>query len=218
MVFFKLRGNKLNMSVINRSNDLHWGLYSANIMQFSMMQRILASCLHVELGIYRHFSDSLHIYIDNDEISPRIINSNYEYNVYDYFKSYDLSNEYKNLADFDIKLSRFFYEEESLRKGINIIPNDFDIGKFLSGALYILSAYVWHKKSHYEESLNQLLKAFDLGLCDHVISSLEFVMRKYQKIDNEFANKQLSKINKHFIDLNLNTRAVERTLHYIKTH
>lgn len=64
MVMFKLRDEKLHMTVLNRSNDLHWGLYAVNGLQFSILQEYLASRLGVGMGTQTHVSNSLHIYME----------------------------------------------------------------------------------------------------------------------------------------------------------
>lgn len=65
VITFKLREGKLNMMVRNRSNDLHWGLFGANLCQFSTIQELMASWLGVEVGWYAHDTDSLHVYVDD---------------------------------------------------------------------------------------------------------------------------------------------------------
>lgn len=62
---FKIRNGKLDITVDNRSNDLHWGLYGANLCQFSTIQEAMASWLDVPVGNYYQQSDSLHIYLDD---------------------------------------------------------------------------------------------------------------------------------------------------------
>ena len=61
---FKVRGGRLNMTVSNRSNDIVWGCYGANAVQFSMLLEYMASRIGVEPGIYRQISDSYHAYLD----------------------------------------------------------------------------------------------------------------------------------------------------------
>lgn len=63
-VMFKLRQNKLHMTVINRSNDLHFGLFAVNLPTFGILQSYIAARLGVNMGIQTHFSNSLHIYTD----------------------------------------------------------------------------------------------------------------------------------------------------------
>jgi thymidylate synthase len=59
---FKLRNGRLNLTVNNRSNDIHWGTFGANLAQFATIQELVASWLGVEVGVYNQESDSLHIY------------------------------------------------------------------------------------------------------------------------------------------------------------
>jgi thymidylate synthase len=61
---FKVRGGRLNMTISNRSNDIVWGCYGANAVQFSMLLEYMAGRIGVEPGIYRQVSDSYHAYHD----------------------------------------------------------------------------------------------------------------------------------------------------------
>jgi thymidylate synthase len=64
-ITFKIRDNKLDMTVFNRSNDIIYGLFGANLCQFSSIQELMASWLEVEVGTYTHITDSLHTYLDS---------------------------------------------------------------------------------------------------------------------------------------------------------
>lgn len=61
---FKIRGGRLNMTVSNRSNDIVWGCYGANVVQFSMLLEYMAARIGVAPGYYRQVSDSYHAYLD----------------------------------------------------------------------------------------------------------------------------------------------------------
>jgi thymidylate synthase len=77
LVMFKIRDGRLHMSVMNRSNDIHWGLFGVNLPQFAMLQNYMAGYLDLELGTQVHFSDSLHLYLDSDPhnaITNRMLN------------------------------------------------------------------------------------------------------------------------------------------------
>lgn len=58
---FLLRDNKLNLSVIMRSNDMYFGL-PYDIIYFIELQKYVADRLGVEYGDYTHHAISLHIY------------------------------------------------------------------------------------------------------------------------------------------------------------
>ncbi len=62
--YFEIRGGRLNMTVLCRSNDLIWGAYGANAVHFSFLQEFVASALDVPMGEYRQFSHNLHLYTE----------------------------------------------------------------------------------------------------------------------------------------------------------
>lgn len=62
-VYVKIREGKLDLTVTCRSNDMLWGAYGTNVVQFSMLQEYLAGKLGVEVGRYTQVSDSFHVYL-----------------------------------------------------------------------------------------------------------------------------------------------------------
>jgi thymidylate synthase len=64
-VYLLLREGYLDLTVCNRSNDLIWGTYGANVVQFSMLQEYIASSIGAKCGTYYQFSNNTHIYPDN---------------------------------------------------------------------------------------------------------------------------------------------------------
>ena len=62
--FFEIRQGRLNMTVINRSNDLWYGCYGANAVHFSFLMEFIASAVGVPMGVYRQFSHNLHLYTE----------------------------------------------------------------------------------------------------------------------------------------------------------
>jgi len=63
-VVFDTRGNKLNMTVFNRSNDIWWGAYGANAVHFSFLQEFVACAIGMRCGAYRQVSNNLHLYTE----------------------------------------------------------------------------------------------------------------------------------------------------------
>jgi len=57
---------KLHMTVVNRSNDIHWGLMAVNFPQFAMLQNYIAHSIGVQVGEQTHVSDSLHLYLESE--------------------------------------------------------------------------------------------------------------------------------------------------------
>lgn len=62
-IIFSIYDNKLNMSVLMRSNDLWYGFCNDQYC-FSLLHRDVGKCLNIELGWYYHFANDLHIYKD----------------------------------------------------------------------------------------------------------------------------------------------------------
>ena len=65
-IYFKIRDDKLQMTVCNRSNDMIWGAYGANAVHMSVLQEYIAAELGVPMGPYYQVSDSFHVYMNNE--------------------------------------------------------------------------------------------------------------------------------------------------------
>jgi hypothetical protein len=63
-LIFEVLDGRLNMTVINRSNDAWWGYAGANVVHFTVLQEVVASALGVRLGEYRTFTTNLHLYTE----------------------------------------------------------------------------------------------------------------------------------------------------------
>ena len=63
-IVFRMRKQRLDMTVYNRSNDMIWGAYGANVVQFSMIQEYVAASLDVDMGTYSQVSNSFHVYTE----------------------------------------------------------------------------------------------------------------------------------------------------------
>lgn len=55
----------LNMTVSNRSNDLVWGAYGANVVHMSILHEYVAAQTGLQLGTYFQCSSNLHLYLEN---------------------------------------------------------------------------------------------------------------------------------------------------------
>lgn len=60
-ITFNILNNKLNMSVLMRSNDLWFGFCNDQYC-FSNLQKYISDKLNLNVGTYFHFSNNLHIY------------------------------------------------------------------------------------------------------------------------------------------------------------
>jgi thymidylate synthase len=69
---FLLRNGQLHMLTTMRSNDAHKG-FPHDVFCFTMMQEIIARSLGHEIGAYKHFVGSMHLYKQNREDAQRFI-------------------------------------------------------------------------------------------------------------------------------------------------
>ena len=60
-LYFWVRDNELNMTVVRRSNDLVWGV-PYNMIQFSHLHALMAGSLGVAVGTYYVIANNLHYY------------------------------------------------------------------------------------------------------------------------------------------------------------
>jgi thymidylate synthase len=63
-IYFSARNGLLEMTVTNRSNDMIWGAYGANVVHMSILQEYVAARLELGVGKYHQFSNNLHAYVD----------------------------------------------------------------------------------------------------------------------------------------------------------
>lgn len=61
-IYFDVRDGKMNMTVANRSNDMIWGAYGANVVHMSMLQQYMAEAVGVPMGWYEQVSNDMHVY------------------------------------------------------------------------------------------------------------------------------------------------------------
>lgn len=57
--------NALDMTVLNRSNDMIWGMLGEDFATFSVLQEYTAARLGAKVGRYHHVSNNLHVYESN---------------------------------------------------------------------------------------------------------------------------------------------------------
>jgi thymidylate synthase len=69
---FNIRENKLHMQTIMRSNDVILGT-TYDVFAFTLFQEYIARQLGVEMGAYKHFANSFHLYSMHYEMAKSII-------------------------------------------------------------------------------------------------------------------------------------------------
>ena len=200
---FKVRKNKLEMVVFNRSNDLHWGLFGANLCQFSTIQEVMASWLGIEAGTYTHFTDSLHVYLEDygSDISkeitdceqwdvpaignPRISSSFEEFHrLLSYFET-DINPLIRNIKQLD--------GAESILRAVSKVRDPYLVTTFLA-----MAAYRAYNLSLFEP-MREFLDALPHG--QWRISCLRFLSSKYGKFNESSHSPKLTNFDQDFLNL-----------------
>lgn len=65
-VAFRADTGKLDITVFNRSNDMIWGAYGANAVQFAFIQMYVAARTGIPIGKYTQISNNMHAYEWNE--------------------------------------------------------------------------------------------------------------------------------------------------------
>lgn len=108
-VAFRIRSNRLDMQVFNRSNDYIWGALGTNAVQFSVLQEYIAGHVGCEMGTYHQTTNCMHVYTDNPQWellkdTPLIIEDPYVEFQLPHFPMMD------DPEGFDWDLTKFFGE------------------------------------------------------------------------------------------------------------
>lgn len=146
-VVFRIRENSLTMTVYNRSNDMIWGAYGANVVQFSTLQEYVAAHLDVPVGTYYQVSNDYHVYLDGpggkkwDELQ-----SHYVYNEELYNDS--IGNQILITPDdiregFDEDLKLFFETYDKF--GLQVLYPIYKSEYFTKLVIPMLYAFLRHK-------------------------------------------------------------------------
>ena len=108
---FRIRNNKLNMSVYMRSNDVWLGA-AYDFFQFTRVQLAIASILGIEPGTYHHHVGSLHIYEQHYDSAEKL---KHTYEPYEKIPAM-VGNSWGEVSDFamDALTAAIHHEEKAL--------------------------------------------------------------------------------------------------------
>lgn len=154
MITFKVRDDALNMTVFNRSNDVIWGAYGANVVQFSMIQDFVAASLGLHMGHYTQVSDSYHVYPSNPTwqkyASGEWTPEGHVYNEYDNLEGMtDGARMFRDptdaaIADVEMKVVRELFEN-GVADRLVLWGNEFKSYAVHGVARHMLAAYIGYK-------------------------------------------------------------------------
>ena len=154
-VVFRIRKNGtpfdkgvLDLTVYNRSNDIIWGAYGANIVQFSTLLEYVAARVGISMGTYTQVSNSYHVYTEG--LGGKLYNNlrtGYDCktidNPYLYVDNKVWMNEYQ-MEEFDSDLNYLFevYDESGIDE---ILTYDFMSDYFKDLVVPMLKVFREHK-------------------------------------------------------------------------
>ena len=146
-VVFRIRDSRLDMTVYNRSNDMIWGAYGANAVQFSMLQEYVAAHLDIEMGTYTQVSNSFHVYTEGPggKVFRNLLEGfQHDINPYDYVNN-TIIMAHEDMGNFESDLSQFFniYDYYGLDEVGLTNYWESDYFKYLVNPM--LSVYLMHK-------------------------------------------------------------------------
>lgn len=169
---FKVDDDKINLTIFNRSNDLHWG-YVANIFQFSIMGELVALLLDKRFSKQTHISHSLHVYTENVLCTSLKVSTI----ATDFYTRYPPSVFKFNFINSTSEFKKRFSElDEILNDGIELllefnncpdleitkIEEKVDYLKNVSSSLYeivyLLAIYIYYRKQLVTDNSDELRK------------------------------------------------------------
>jgi len=178
---FLVRDGKLDLTIFNRSNDVHFGLFNANVVQFSVMLESMAMLLGFPVGRQIHMINSLHYYTDN-LLTHEVLSKNRgesDFNVYKHVKPHPFGMRNEAGIDswhlFNECLDEFFRDERMIWEGkldVGTLYNDFN---YLRDALYVARSFYLYKQGSFFEAEDAIceVKAHDI-----FITCYEYLMRE----------------------------------------
>ena len=167
---FRVRENKLNLSVVSRSMDSVWGS-AVNIFEWTILLEILSNWLNLEVGEYCHYVGSLHIYDYHYKKAERMV-EHFENVALESPLEIDITQDL-----FDSELEILFQKEEySRRTG----QNDDSLVLKSQWLQYIDTLFLAH---------NNWKKYGDIGRARQILEKLE--ASDLLEAANDFFNRQM---------------------------
>lgn len=181
MVTFQ-RGHRgeLNIVVFCRSNDIIWGCYGSNAVQFSFLLEYMARWIGCAIGTYSQISVNWHAYVDKFEFIKELRPDRLNY----------VGNPYESAGIYADPL--FTGSVEAADEQIQSLLDDADAGfpsmdntargSFFKNARYVLQAHhVWRTETglaRYNNALRILSQAPQGN--DWVAAATDWIQRRYQ--------------------------------------
>lgn len=189
MIMFSARDGFLHMTVCNRSNDVIWGAYGANAVQFSMIQEVVAVAAGLEVGYYAQQSNSYHVYPDNPFWSKFLSNQHAAGHVHNpymdpAFQPYPVAtNASEALLVLDDCLDLVNYVDGTVTRK-DILSRQWTTPFFKDVVVPMVRGYEAYKDGEYKAALNYL---YDVAADDWRLACCGWVARRMVKSMNKEA-------------------------------
>lgn len=180
MLMVDIVDDALNLTVCNRSNDMVWGAYGANAVQFSVLQEYMAVCVGVKVGRYVQQSNNYHVYTDNaywlkfqeDEACQHYT---------DYYEEGKVVP--TPLAIDALDARALFHDccalERAAFDGRNLLVHDYGSTFFKNTVVPMIAAYEAYKSKAFDTTFRYIE---DIGALDWRIAMHEWVQRRAAKV------------------------------------
>jgi len=155
-VVFRIRSGRLDMTVYNRSNDMLWGAYGANAVQFSMLQEYVAARLDIPMGTYYQVSNSFHVYTSGmgGKLWDKLITTPIEYeDPYEHFNISSIRMNPREMNSFERDLDLLFdvYDDTGLSNILADLEFESSYFNYITGPM--LKVWYTYKQGNKKEAL-----------------------------------------------------------------
>ena len=125
-IYLKIRNAKLDITILNRSNDLFLGV-PYNVFVFYLLQVYISKEVNCKVGTQTHYTDSLHLYEKHFDKVEKIIRNNSINEIIELEKRYKFSenSNYIYINHKDVINKKFYNMDESQYKQMFILFDKF---------------------------------------------------------------------------------------------
>ena len=154
---FRIRKDKLDMTVFNRSNDLIWGACGANAVHFPIMQEYMASMIGVKMGEYWQVTTNLHLYQKHiDLLYNRANGARLDIILKDLGNYEDTIPLVKYPESFDNEILETVEMIEDINKDLEIFDGNLGNPFLRDVVLPMAQAHRWYKKKEIKQALEEM--------------------------------------------------------------
>ncbi len=171
---------EVNLTVFNRSNDIIWGAYGANVVQFSILLEYIAMRLKAPMGVYTQISVNWHAYT---EVYEKLARQELP-NVLPYHYVRPVPMFFDGSADaFDIALAHLIAraDEDRLHESVEIVA----WGDWFATVLQTLLMHEDYRKYGAAEALKRIPDYVWDSNVDWVVAGIDWLRRRVKNADSK---------------------------------